>query len=430
MGTERHKQGWRNGAAVRWFLLALIALVGTVSASAQISPGPLAKAHRDLNGPQNCIKCHAVSTRSANFRCVECHKEIAAELQSRKGLHATYPQDGGPGAACAKCHSDHNGENFNLVHWNPTQGNFDHTKTGYTLDGKHATLECRTCHTLKHIPVANRPALSTKDLNHTYMGLGTGCLDCHEDKHQGRFGANCTQCHTTSSWKGAKLDERNFDHSKTRFKLTGAHLNVECKKCHTAGQDGQPKYAGIAFDTCAACHTDPHKGEFKQDCGSCHSTATWKKSTFTTTFDHSKTKYPLLGKHLEVACQECHRPPNMERSMRNVNFTGASMKCLDCHENPHADQFGARGQDCASCHSSNKWKPSLFDHEKTKFSLKGGHQNVKCGACHTLKRDVEGKTVLFYKPTPVACSDCHGMLIPKVETGSNPTTNLVPGGPK
>ena len=324
MGTERHKQGWRNGAAVRWFLLALIALVGTVSASAQISPGPLAKAHRDLNGPQNCIKCHAVSTRSANFRCVECHKEIAAELQSRKGLHATYPQDGGPGAACAKCHSDHNGENFNLVHWNPTQGNFDHTKTGYTLDGKHATLECRTCHTLKHIPVANRPALSTKDLNHTYMGLGTGCLDCHEDKHQGRFGANCTQCHTTSSWKGAKLDERNFDHSKTRFKLTGAHLNVECKKCHTAGQDGQPKYAGIAFDTCAACHTDPHKGEFKQDCGSCHSTATWKKSTFTTTFDHSKTKYPLLGKHLEVACDSCHTKGDFKAPI-------AHDQCSDCH---------------------------------------------------------------------------------------------------
>jgi hypothetical protein len=28
--------------------------------------------------------------------------------------------------------------------------------------------------------------------------------------------------------------------------------------------------------------------------------------------------------------------------------------------------------------------------------------------CHELQREVQGKTVLFYKPTPKACADCHG----------------------
>ena len=93
--------------------------------------------------------------------------------------------------------------------------------------------------------------------------------------------------------------------------------------------------------------------------------------------------------------------------MVHVDFANASTRCSECHENPHADQFGARGTDCASCHNSNKWKPSLFDHEKTAFSLKGAHENVACVDCHTTKREIEGTAVLFYKPTPTACAACH-----------------------
>ena len=52
---------------------------------------------------------------------------------------------------------------------------------------------------------------------------------------------------------------------------------------------------------------------------------------------------------------------------------------------------------------------STFDHDKrTQFPLTGGHANVGCPMCHTLQRDVQGKPVLFYKPTPKNCADCHG----------------------
>lgn len=102
--------------------------------------------------------------------------------------------------------------------------------------------------------------------------------------------------------------------------------------------------------------------------------------------------------------------------MLHVNFTAAPSACSDCHENPHADQFETKANDCGSCHNSNKWRPSLFDHEKTTFSLKGGHEDVACSACHTLKRPVNGTLVLFYKPTPRACADCHGDKIPKLNT--------------
>ena len=75
-----------------------------------------------------------------------------------------------------------------------------------------------------------------------------------------------------------------------------------------------------------------------------------------------------------------------------------------------------RAQKCEGCHNTNKWKPSLFDHEKTGFSLKGGHENVACGACHQLKKEVNGEQVLFYKPTPKACEACHSNGVPKLTT--------------
>jgi hypothetical protein len=635
--------------ACAWGLTICFFQMACGMANAQISPGPLARAHQNLDGAANCIKCHEVSTKSPTFRCTECHREIADELQRNYGLHSTFPRSGPVAAACVKCHSDHNGENFTLLNWDPTPKGFDHSKTGYVLDGKHIGVGCRACHSMQHIAVAARALLATKDLNHTWLGLSPTCTTCHEDKHKGRFGPNCLQCHTTSDWKGAKMDAEHFDHSKTRYPLTGAHQKTPCQKCHTPGADRQPRYAGIQFSTCSACHTDPHKGEFKQGCESCHNTATWKQSPFSSRFDHSKTNYPLLGKHLEVpcltchaggdfktpiahnycadchkpdphggqflkrsdggrceschtvagwrpttytvadhaktgfplvsphakvkcadchipagketrykikfalcvdchkdehegqfvgepwrnrceqchngvtfktsnytlakhqvssfpltgghvavacndchkpnagskldlyhfkqlsctschedihksefaeqmaerdakdkplgceachstkewkdlskfdhertkfplegthravTCVDCHKPPNMELTLLHVQFKSAPIACSECHENPHADQFGARGSDCAACHNSNKWKPSLFDHEKTAFSLKGGHQDVACSACHTLRKSIGGNLVLFYKPTPTACEACHGTNIPKAE---------------
>jgi len=534
-----------------------------------------------------------------------------------------------------------------MIRWDPTPKGFDHSKTEYLLDGKHSGITCRSCHNAQHISSSARALLGNKDLNRTYFGLSPSCITCHQDKHQGRFGTECKTCHSTVDWKAAKIDQQSFDHSRTRYPLTGAHREVDCQKCHTAGDDGKPRFAGIQFAACSACHLDPHKGEFKQGCESCHTTATWKKSKFASTFDHSKTQFPLLGKHIEVpclschknpdfkspiahqacadchkpdphsgqflkrpdggrceschtvqgwipttftaadhaktafplafphqkvacaachtpagkdtrykikfaqcidchkdehqgqfagapwknrceqchngatfktsnftlakhqassfpltgghmavacndchkplagstvalyhfnklscttchedihkgqfaermaqrdstgkalgceichstkgwndivkfdhsrtrfplvgshravACADCHKPPNMELTLVHVQFKKAPMACSECHENPHADQFGARANDCASCHNTNKWRPSLFDHDKTVFPLKGGHENVACSACHTLKKPVNGTDVLLYKPTPTACADCHGSDIPK-----------------
>jgi hypothetical protein len=86
------------------------------------------------------------------------------------------------------------------------------------------------------------------------------------------------------------------------------------------------------------------------------------------------------------------------------------MVCEACHADVHAKQF-ARQQaktDCSTCHNADRWKPSTFDHSKTKFPLDGGHKGVACDKCHSLIRVVDSKPVLFYKPTPLACEACHG----------------------
>jgi len=114
----------------------LLAIPASEVLHAQISPGPLSKAHESLSGPTQCTSCHVVGKGSAVLKCQECHTEIAAEISSGHGLHATFPnkQD------CAKCHSEHNGEDFPLIHWEPSLKAFDHTRTGYALQGKHAQI--------------------------------------------------------------------------------------------------------------------------------------------------------------------------------------------------------------------------------------------------------------------------------------------------
>ena len=392
--------------AAAWGLLAAALLLIVIAlfqpvAHAQISPGPLSKFHRDLEGPSGCTRCHAVSAGSPSFRCLDCHTEIASRLRERRGLHPAImnPSDGN--AACARCHSEHNGENFILTKWNPTPGSYDHSKTGFTLDGKHAGLSCNKCHNPQRIVPAERQTLAGKNIARTFLGLSRSCVTCHEDKHRGQLGANCIQCHNTTDWKSSR---NTFDHSKTKFALRGAHVDVACQKCHAPQQDGTPKYVGLKFDRCSACHADPHKAAFpQQTCEDCHTVSGWKQTQkFRASFDHSRTKFPLLGKHVEVGCQQCHRRADFKTAVTHD-------LCADCHKpDPHNGQFAKRadGGRCESCHTvdgfKTKVKFALVEHNATGFPLRGKHAEVECAKCHTPR----GRATLF-KIKFKQCLDCH-----------------------
>ncbi len=80
-------------------------------------------------------------------------------------------------------------------------------------------------------------------------------------------------------------------------------------------------------------------------------------------------------------------------------FAGlAHANCTDCHRDPHA---GALGPRCTECHTTAGWKQVLgkgFDHDRTRYPLRGRHATVGCAKCHQEKGP---------KPAFARCTDCH-----------------------
>ncbi len=371
-----------------------------IPAAAQISPGPLSRAHQSINGLTDCTTCHELSTGQPTFKCQQCHTEIAWRIKANKGLHATYNVKPGSGLECTTCHSEHNGEDFKLTKWDIKT--FDHRQTGWSLDGKHSGLSCNQCHTAEHVSRSERADIKVKDLSRTFLGVSPNCTTCHEDQHKGRLGPNCLQCHTYEDWKVGGIGK--FDHAVTRYPLTGLHAQVACQDCHTPGADKQPRYTGIPFSSCTDCHSDPHRGGFSQTCQTCHSTAGWSHVSvpgLDRNFDHAQTKFPLLGKHLQVDCVQCHARGDFKKPL-------TFQKCSDCHRpDPHGGQFAGRtdGGQCESCHTVKGFKPSEFGlkhHAATAYPLEGRHATLQCSQCHLPK----GKDTL-YKMKFQHCTDCH-----------------------
>lgn len=366
--------------------------------AAQISPGPLSKAHQSLEGTTQCATCHEFGTSTPTFKCLDCHKEIAQALAAKHGYHARLQMENPNGRDCVHCHLEHNGQDFHLIHWEKPVKEFDHTLTGYPLEGKHAGLACEKCHTPANMAPAVRDVIKMKDLTRSFFGLSPNCATCHSDPHKGQLGKDCKSCHNTTDWKQAA----QFDHSKTRYPLTGLHLNVACEKCHKPAVPGGPaRYRGLKFGECIDCHVDPHKGSFKERCESCHTTSSWKKVQMAGQFDHSKTRYLLVGAHATVACTACHVGGDFKKPLRFDT-------CAGCHTpDPHKGQFADRPKkgECAECHTVDGWRPSLFgvkEHATSKYPLEGKHAEVACAKCHL----PAGKDTV-YKVKFAACADCH-----------------------
>jgi len=232
------------------------------------------------------------------------------------------------------------------------------------------------------------------------------CLGCHDHRdiaedvkkkkgyhgHMAEF--SCNKCHTDHKGRKAKIVKLNsltFNHKWTDFPLTGAHArkSVKCKDCHKPGQSHRQ-----APSNCYACHRKDddrkgHKGSLGKECESCHITDNWKKVRF----DHSKTDFPLRGKHRDVKCKSCHK---------NKDHKQTPKQCYSCHKKDddrkgHKGKFGIK---CESCHTAQSWTQTRFDHFKaSQFALRGAHNRIKCTSCHkgVLGKEQLGKT----------CYACH-----------------------
>ncbi|MCP5087293.1 MAG: cytochrome C [Rhodobacteraceae bacterium] len=393
-----------------------------------VTPGNLIEGHAKLEN--ECANCHKSFSKGAQRQlCLDCHKDVAADLESTKGFHGRSPEVGNLG--CNHCHTDHIGRKADILLLD--QETFDHRFSDFTLRGSHGNAPCSGCHASKE---KHRTAPSQ-------------CIDCHEnnDRHLGQLGRECADCHQETVW--AEVAE--FDHTTTDFKLVGAHQKVRCQSCHVGEvykdlpglcvdchliQDvhesrmgpkcescHQPaKWKDVAFDhgadtdftligkhtelkcntchiqpmaqkkpgkACIDCHqgSDPHKGQQGRECGSCHNAGGWRSKVV---FDHEITTFPLIGLHVVVPCESCHA---------TAAFKEVETKCAGCHEDVFHD--GRLGETCGNCHNPNGWAHWVFDHDTdTDFRLTGAHGGLDCHACHINKNAFELKA-------PQSCVGCH-----------------------
>lgn len=357
---------------------------------------------------------HLVGAHAAQG-CRTCHRP--AFLKSAPQLQAGRAQPSrtflGLSPACLSCHRDeHRGQLgttgclncHTMASWE--KRTFDHAKTSFPLTGQHQSVACASCHPSRSDPKVD-PGVGADPNQQFAVFKGIRhfkCSDCHQDPHQGRFGATCQQCHSTAGWKqGARA---SFNHDRTGFPLTGQHRAVACASCHkTRDAAGAVTFKKMAQGRCADCHKDPHQGRFGATCQQCHSTAGWRTGAARSGFDHGKTRFPLRGEHREVSCQSCHAPG---RPMRIAKFD----RCADCHRDPHAGQLAART--CESCHTVAGFSPSTFtlqQHQKTRYPLEGSHLAVPCDACHkpvaTAPRDRPARVIQF-RFSSTGCASCHG----------------------
>lgn len=293
-----------------------------------------------------CDSCHAAQHyKDTPAACNDCHRF--------NDVHA-----GRFGNKCGDCHSEKG--------WKDIR--FDHDRnTDYPLTGRHRKVSCASCHS----------GNSFDDK------LPDDCYSCHRDvdRHKGSYGKRCETCHGTEGWSKTR-----FDHdSKTKFPLLGSHAKVSCTACHRG--DLRTEKLGTA---CVDCHRvdDVHAGKQGKQCDSCHNESSWSGKV---RFDHDMSRFPLIGLHAVVPCEECHL---------TAVYTDAGKSCVDCHsqDDAHKQRLGTQ---CASCHNPNSWSLWVFDHrEKTGFALDGGHEGIACESCH--KEPVRGTSRISSN-----CDSCH-----------------------
>ncbi len=335
----------------------------------------------------NCTQCHEIGEAVHNQKCLDCHTEIKELIQNKRGYHSSREVSG---KDCSECHSEHHGRNFRIINFN--KEDFDHSLAGYNLTGKHKEIECEKCHQSKFIDNAD---LKKKDK--TFLGLGQSCILCHDDFHQNTLSTECENCHNTAAFRPAP----KFEHNNSRFKLLGAHKKVECISCHKTekreGRDFQV-FKGLKFSSCFHCHTDIHNGRLGTDCERCHSVQSFTNVQNLNLFDHSKTSFSLIGKHLSVKCEGCHKGSVTKKIKHDL--------CNDCHADYHKGEFTNTvwGINCEECHNVDGFRPSLFSiekHSKTDFPLLGSHLAYPCESCHLKTADWK------FRIDGGKCINCH-----------------------
>ncbi|MCA9557593.1 MAG: hypothetical protein KC583_03415, partial [Myxococcales bacterium] len=314
---------------------------------------PLQGVHRDVA----CEQCHQEADgeprrfRGDGAQCARCHSD------AHRGAFDRLPPDllaadqaADTHGACALCHRP-------TDFAEPIEGRFDHgLHTGFVVDGAHAQDGCAICHPRSAEPDAHGRTFGV--VAERFGEFTQGCATCHRDPHHAVFDAttrpaevagrsDCARCHDTTSFRALP---HGFDHGAwTGFALHGVHTEVGCTDCHAPLDRPDPDtgrtLAPAAGTVCAACHADPHDGQFAAgtlradgltDCARCHTTeppaAAAERPFRLAGFDHeTDARFPLGEAHRAVDCARCHKPFTGSQGQELLRYRPIPHSCADCH---------------------------------------------------------------------------------------------------
>jgi len=339
---------------------------------------PLTGGHEHVG----CESCH-LDDQGGQFSpldtdCVSCHEADYRATQLVDHVASGFPTD------CLQCHS--------VQAWRLAPV-FDHAaaSNGFELLGAHDQVGCEGCHI--------RPG---NELRYHPSGE-SDCVACHrtdyDREHQGsNFPTDCLQCHNRSTW-----DDADFDHSLSSFPLVGAHVSLDCSECHGSANALLFRTPATPSD-CVACHQKDYDGQhrgsgFATTCLDCHTTSTWDGADF----DHSQSRFPLVGAHVTLGCNQCHGSGNVLL----FQTPSTPSDCVACHQKDYNRQHQGSGfsTTCLDCHTTSRWEGATFNHSQYFPITSGGHRGTVCSDCHTVPTDKRVFT----------CLSCHEHRQSKVD---------------
>lgn len=362
------------------------------------------------------------------LECAACH--LSADVQT---LPVGTQRFRGLDADCKSCHTNDHAPVFpsdcNQCHdqsdWG--QQSYDRHPAFFARQGAHAEADCRDCHA-----AGSESSLEAK-LGRRGGGLPEvrTCAECHLVPHGEAFlaaaspaggelpDADCAACHDVTRGPFA-LAAETLDpavHGAAGFDLDSPHASLDCTACHGEVGDAEatersPEEVVLAFAArhpgrerldCAACHTDPHGGQFldtgePEDCVSCHVPTAFEGHAFDDE-RHAVLRLELTGGHAGLDCGACHLVDAALVGESVRAFRGTDAECAACHLDAHAGfPFeNADGENCAACHEPVAFAGARkgFPHDSaTGFELLGAHAEEACEACHlpALEADATGRT--------------------------------------
>jgi hypothetical protein len=188
--TDCHREtGWRPVTGFEHGLTGF-ELVGAHLAAecSQCHEGPNAAALEAATDKQACETCHMPEHALDLGKCRDCHREEVPFAQAGVG--------------------------------------FEHRKTGFRLERRHAVVACKSCHPNQ---VGPKPLAR--------------CGSCHVSPHAGQLTPQCEDCHAPDRWSLIR-----FDHDASGWPLRGRHFVAPCGSCHVS-----ERWIGLTTE-CHDCH--------------------------------------------------------------------------------------------------------------------------------------------------------------------------------